>query len=330
LENYGDYFRSFSRYKLQLHIGEKLDAQTFCEDLVAQLGEWLSKKERVLITLNTRKCARTVFDYLKNHWPEEYKDIPLFFLSSDVTPKDRLKKIDVIKNNQPCVVASTQCIEAGVDIDMGVVIRDFAPWDSIVQIAGRCNREGKRGEWLPVEIIDLVNEKGHRYSEMIYDEVSLQVTRKLLELFSVIKEEDVLPISDQYFKELDKLKDTGKEHLDKFVRWQEDVPVRELLRGKDREQYSFLVIEQDPLLKKAMAAANSIDDRWNRREAWRKLSGRIAGITVNLYARSGFAPEEIATNFLGHWILRDGYYNPERGIILENKPGNMNGDTVVF
>ncbi|MBC8420395.1 MAG: hypothetical protein H8E10_17565, partial [Desulfobacterales bacterium] len=95
-------------------------------------------------------------------------------------------------------------------------------------------------------------------------------------------------------------------------------------------QPQFLVIEQDPLLKKAMAEAKSIDDRWNRREAWRKLSGRIAEITINLYARSGFTPEEIATKFLGHWMLRDGYYDSERGIMLENKSWNMDDDTLVF
>ncbi len=79
LENYDEYFRSFSRYELHLHIGEKLDVQIFCEDLAARLGEWLSKKERVLITLNTRKCARTVFDYLKDHWLAKYKSVPIFF-----------------------------------------------------------------------------------------------------------------------------------------------------------------------------------------------------------------------------------------------------------
>jgi len=330
LENYDEYFRSFSRYKLHLHIREKLNIQPFCEDLAGRLSEWLSKKQRVLITMNTRKCARTVFDYLKDQWPAEYNSVPIFFLSSDVTPVDRLKKIDIIKNNQPCIVVSTQCIEAGVDIDMGIVVRDFAPWDSIVQIAGRCNREGMREKWLPVEIVDLVNKKGRRYSEMIYDNVSLQVTRKLLESFSVIKEDDVLPVSEQYFKNLDKLKDTGKEHLDRFARWQEDVSVRELLRGKVREQYSFLVIEQDPFLKKAMAEANSIDDCWDRREAWRKLSGRIARITVNLYARSGFSPEEISTEYLGHWILRDNCYDSECGIILENKSWDIDGDMLVL
>ena len=281
--------------------------------------------------MNTRKSARTVYDHLKHNWPKEYKDTPMFFVSADVTPKDRLRKIDLIKDGQPCIVISTQCIEAGVDIDMGVVIRDFAPWDSIVQIAGRCNREGDRGKWLPVEIVDLVNGKGRRYSEMIYDDrVSLQETRRMIESFPIVKEEDILPISNRYFEKLDKLKNTGNEHLNRFVRWEEDVSVRDLLRGKEREQHTFLVIEQDPSLKEEMSDANHIDDRWKRREAWRKLAGRIAEISVNLLARRGFSPQEIATEFLGHWILREGHYDSERGIMLKNKFWGSEGETLVF
>ncbi len=318
LKNYGEYFRSFSRYELHLKMKKKIQISDFCDDLECRLEEWLEKGKRVLITLNTRRSARIVYDHLKDCWPTFYKDIPLLFLSADVTPKDRLKKIDVIKRNQPCIVVSTQCIEAGVDIDMGVVIRDFAPWDSIVQIAGRCNREGKQGKWLPVEIVDLVDEHNQRYSSMIYDDVSLCVTRNLLELNkSVIKEEDTLEISNNYFKQLEKLKNTGMEHLERFARWQDDTSVRELLRGKDRKQYSFLVIDQDPSLLKAMKEANEIQDRWKRREAWRKLAGRIAQISVAVWARPGFSPEEIASEYLGHWILREGYYDPERGIRLE-------------
>ena len=48
---------------------------------------------------------------------------------------------------------STQCIEAGVDIDMDFVIRDFAPFDSLVQIAGRCNREGNISHPATVEVV---------------------------------------------------------------------------------------------------------------------------------------------------------------------------------
>lgn len=330
LEDYRTYFKAFKRYEIHLHVQEKTNIQDFCQTLNSRLNGWLQSQERVLITLNTRRSARTVYDYLKGCWPAECRATPLLFLSADVTPTDRLRKIEVIKNGNPCIVVSTQCIEAGVDIDMSLVIRDFAPWDSIVQIAGRCNREGKRGDWLPVELVDLVDDKGKRFADMIYDEVSLQVTRHLIENVAVVKEEEVLALSDRYFEKLDRQKDTGQIHVQRFAQWQEDLPVRELLRGKEREKYTFLVMEQDPSLKDAMTEANQVENRWERREAWRKLAGRLAAISVDLFARPGFRPEEIAGDYLGHWILREGYYAPESGLGIETVAPNLEIGTLIF
>ncbi len=326
IEDYNSYFEKFNRYRLQFRLQEKLKISDFCDEVLSRRDKWLQENKRVLITLNTRRSARLVRDKLAEDWPKEFPNVPLFFLSADVTPRDRLKAIEIIKTDLPCIVVSTQCIEAGVDIDMDFVIRDFAPFDSLVQVAGRCNRNGKMSCTAVVEVVDLVNDQGHRYSDMIYDDVHLQVTRQLTEKNIEIEEKNILPPANCYFEMLSAKKDTGLKHLERFARWQEGDTVRELLRGKEQEKYTFLVLEQDVGLKDEMAKANEIEDRWKRREAWRAIAGRIAKISISVYAKHGFNPQSIATEYLGQWILCDDLYSSERGLVL---PGDSN-DTVLI
>jgi len=317
LPAYATYFAAFKRYRLYFRLKDSLSIERFCEEVEERLPVWVNEKKRVLITLNTRKSARKVRDTLDSPLLRD-SGMSIYFISADVTPRDRLEIIRKIKEGKPCVVVSTQCIEAGVNIDMDVVIRDFAPLDSLVQIAGRCNREGKK-DCCPVEIIDLIDEEGNRYSEMIYDPIHLQVTRELINDIPEVLEEDILELSNRYFQELFAKKDTGYIHLKRFARWQEDLPVHELLRGKERRQHTFLVIGQDPLLKEDMARASSEGDRWKRREAWRKLAGRIAMVSVSIYTRPRFHPQQIADGYLGQWLLRDGYYSSNRGLLVEGE-----------
>jgi CRISPR-associated endonuclease/helicase Cas3 len=322
IENYPDYFEKFNRYELNFNLEKKLSIYNFCEEILRCRERWLQEKKRVLITLNTRRSAQFVRDRLAQNWLVKFSKTPLLFLSADVTPLDRLAAINIIKKGKPCIVVSTQCIEAGVDIDMEIVIRDFAPLDSIIQIAGRCNRNGKMTKMGIVKVMDLINEKGNRYSDMVYDDVHLDVTRQLIEGKFEVEEKDILSLTNQYFKILSIKKDTGMKHLERFARWQEDEPIQELFRGKEREKYTFLILEQDPELKDAMLKASKIKNRWKRREAWRVLSGRIAKISINLYAKSGFDPQDIATEYLGQWILRDGFYSKERGLALDDVSDN--------
>lgn len=64
------------------------------------------------------------------------------------------------------ICVTTQVIEAGVDISFGRVIRFAAGMDSIVQAAGRCNRNGEEPGISPVYIIDCVDEKLGKLKEI--------------------------------------------------------------------------------------------------------------------------------------------------------------------
>jgi len=59
------------------------------------------------------------------------------------TTIEQVKQLLKSEDNEPLRVVATQLIEAGVDIDFPVVYRQEAGLDSVLQAAGRCNREGK-------------------------------------------------------------------------------------------------------------------------------------------------------------------------------------------
>ena len=95
---------------------------------------------QVLCIVNSRKSAQTIFQKL----PAEGS----YHLSTLMYPAHRRLALAEIrtrlKNGLPCRVVSTSLIEAGVDVDFPAVYREMAGLDSILQAAGRCNREGRR------------------------------------------------------------------------------------------------------------------------------------------------------------------------------------------
>jgi CRISPR-associated endonuclease/helicase Cas3 len=323
------YYDAFGRYRLVLKHRESMPLDDFIESVLDRREEL--EGERVLITLNTRASARAVRDALAEEW-----DAPIYLLTADVTPKDRLAAIEKIKKDSesPCLVVSTQVIEAGVDVDMTLVMRDFAPLDSLVQIAGRCNRNG-RWPRKDVEIYHLKNSAGRSFAEMVYTvgkgspDLRLEETRRVLASHETVLEEDVLGVCDEYFRRLRDGKDLGAGHTRNWATLDKEQPnIRVLLRGEQDQQVQLIVAERDEDdLKGAIEAALAIEDRWDRRRALRKLAGRIARVSVNVRARDEWHPTDVADPLdrydsdkpLEHpwWIVRPGHYDPRTGLSLE-------------
>ncbi|HHV97073.1 MAG TPA: CRISPR-associated helicase Cas3' [Clostridiaceae bacterium] len=103
------------------------------------LANEINRKHQVLCIVNTRKHAYELFSKLDKECS--------YHLSTLMCPNHRRDTIAEIKDRlakgQTCRVASTRLIEAGVDVDFPFVYRSVAGLDSIIQAAGRCNREGK-------------------------------------------------------------------------------------------------------------------------------------------------------------------------------------------
>lgn len=115
-------------------------------------GEVLTEapQTQALVVVNTRRHARELFEALRRQivGSPESRERPehLFHLSTWMTPAHRMAVLEKVRERldarQPCLLVSTQCIEAGVDVDFPAVWRAFGPYDAIAQAAGRCNRNG--------------------------------------------------------------------------------------------------------------------------------------------------------------------------------------------
>ncbi len=138
------YYEALKR--VEYHFPENTEDRTTWE----KIAEELKQHEEVLCVVNTRRDCRELYDLMK----ELPGTIHLSALMcgehrSDVIKviRERLEENRKLKNDgkppKPLRVISTQLVEAGVDIDFPVVFRAMAGLDSIVQAAGRCNREGK-------------------------------------------------------------------------------------------------------------------------------------------------------------------------------------------
>ncbi|ANR71046.1 CRISPR-associated protein Cas3 [Selenomonas sp. oral taxon 126] len=121
----------FQRAKIRMRVGM----------MIGDLAAELEPHGQVLCIVNLKRTAQEVFERM-----EEKEGT--YQLSTNLYPVHRAQVLEEIRERlragKPCRVISTSLVEAGVDLDFPCVYREMNGLDSIIQAAGRCNRENKR------------------------------------------------------------------------------------------------------------------------------------------------------------------------------------------
>lgn len=196
-------FRALRRvtYRLPAH-GETFDWPTLASRLAAT--------PQVLCVVNLTRHARELWDQLNQHLrdlhgPDHPVEEAPIHLSSAMCAQHRLDLIARIKSRllagKPCRVVSTQMIEAGVDVDFPEVWRALGPLDSIVQVAGRCNREGKleKAGALTYGTVHVFKPADHKLPPGVYSSASDQAALTLSSLGTPATAAEQLATSSDIF-----------------------------------------------------------------------------------------------------------------------------------
>ena len=167
-------FRKLNRVEL---TWPSADEKRTWADLALELRE----THQALVVVNLKRHALALLDALG--------DTPgMFHLSTNLCAEHRRAVLARVRkalaDGQPCRLISTQCVEAGVDVDFPRVYRALAPLEAIAQAAGRCNREGRMNTQgrLGEVIVFEPEEEGdwrRRYPTHAYYQAT-EVTRTLL------------------------------------------------------------------------------------------------------------------------------------------------------
>ncbi|CCH29336.1 CRISPR-associated helicase/endonuclease Cas3 [Actinosynnema sp. NPDC047251] len=118
---------------------------------LTEVAREVAENRRALVVVNTTDHARTVFRQWEamSETGSLASEVQLRHLSTRMCSRHRLDVIKDIRKflaeDVDVLVASTQLIEAGVDLDFPLLYRAMAPAEALLQAAGRCNRDGRLG-----------------------------------------------------------------------------------------------------------------------------------------------------------------------------------------
>lgn len=244
-----------------------------------------------LLICNTIAYSQELFRFINSNNP----DTPVIYLSSSVLPRRRRQLIKLIRRNIKRevrqIVVSTQVVEAGVDIDLDVVYRDWSPMDSINQSAGRCNRNGVRGKG----IVKLFHSgKAGR----IYHSVQLSKTREVLEAYgNQIDESEFYEINQSYAQKMRDAVAEPSQDSDQLIEAMQELRLEDVadlfkLIQDDQQAYNVF-IPYSGLAEKVWGRYKKtwrIKDTFERKRAVKKLTPQLLPY-VTRFPKNQYSPD---------------------------------------
>ena len=268
----------------------------------------LRKEKSALCIVNTRKRAQAIYDRLKGDG--------VYHLSTTMYPEHRMQIISMIKERlkdktKKCVVISTSLVEAGVDLDFQNVYRQMSGMDSILQAAGRCNREGERPkEECKVSVF--------QFEEKINNDIEQRIsaTKNALRKYSDWNDHKMV---DEYFERLFCQKKYSMDRKNILNQFQNGTfnfkKVAEDFKFIESDTYSIFI----PINEEAESILNELRFKGYTKELMRKATRYIVPVYENdfkNYYGAGML-REISDNLEGCYELTNlKQYSEEIGLSL--------------
>ncbi|MEN3042813.1 MAG: CRISPR-associated helicase Cas3' [Fervidobacterium sp.] len=196
-------------------------------------------KKSVLVVCNT------ITDSIEKYRIISSGEQEVMYLSTNITPKDRFVRIKQIKTKlkeqQPLVLVSTQVVEAGVDLDFDVVVRELGPVHSLIQIAGRCNRNGNKKR----SKMYLINTKENS-AKKVYGVTLIEAAKEAIKKYKqqgVIPEKYYIDLIKYYF-ELVRERAIKSSESQKF--WQSFLELRFQTKDGEQSLSKYKLIKDEP------------------------------------------------------------------------------------
>jgi CRISPR-associated endonuclease/helicase Cas3 len=190
-------------------IAKSGDLKLLAKEIVSAAEETHSLTLAVVNTVRTARKLLAEVEKLERGTGNK----PLL-LHSRFRPNDRAEVLRQVLESEGVrrIVISTQVVEAGVDISATTLFTELAPWTSLVQRFGRCNRRGEPagGKILWIEPADpspyteaQIEEARHRLSELpdanasprVLERVSIPASDRPLASY-VIRRKDLIELFD--------------------------------------------------------------------------------------------------------------------------------------